>query len=404
MVPLSWSWRDPLLLAGHDEAGEHREHGAVHGHRHAASCRGGCRRRGSSCPRPSRWPRPPCRRRPPPAGGRSRSRGGWRGRRPPTGRVWPGGQVAPVEGVGLLGRREPGVLADGPGPVGVHRGPHAADERARTRAGRRGGRALEVVARCRAGWTAMPSGVCPDRGRRGRRPSAPCSASARQSSGVGSSSPVTASDGLRTRQRLGTLARVATRFVIIGGGPAGNTAATHAARLGAEVTLIEKDVVGGAAHLWDCIPSKAMIATGGAMSFVRRIAGMGLTRGRRQVDLEALRERASGRSRTSSRRRCTDLLDSQGVRILRGTGRLKGPHEVVVDTADGDRRARGRRRAAEHRQPAPHPRLGRARRRPGADHPPGLPAARSARAPRGDRLGGHRRGVRAHVQLARARR
>ncbi len=57
------------------------------------------------------------------------------------------------------------------------------------------------------------------------------------------------------------------RFVIIGGGPAGNTAATHAARLGADVTLIERDIVGGAAHLWDCIPSKAMIATGGAMSF-----------------------------------------------------------------------------------------------------------------------------------------
>jgi dihydrolipoamide dehydrogenase len=54
-----------------------------------------------------------------------------------------------------------------------------------------------------------------------------------------------------------------TRFVIVGGGPAGTMAATHAARLGAEVTVVERDVVGGAAHLGDCIPSKAMIATGG---------------------------------------------------------------------------------------------------------------------------------------------
>ena len=52
------------------------------------------------------------------------------------------------------------------------------------------------------------------------------------------------------------------RFVIIGGGPAGNTAATVAASLGADVTLIEDNIVGGAAHLWDCIPSKAMVATG----------------------------------------------------------------------------------------------------------------------------------------------
>ena len=65
------------------------------------------------------------------------------------------------------------------------------------------------------------------------------------------------------------------RFVIIGGGPAGNPAATAAARLGAEVTLIERDVVGGAAHLWDCIPSKAMIATGGAMADRAPLGGDG---------------------------------------------------------------------------------------------------------------------------------
>ena len=54
-----------------------------------------------------------------------------------------------------------------------------------------------------------------------------------------------------------------TRFLIIGGGPAGNIAATTAARLGADVVMVERDVVGGAAHLWDCIPSKSMIATSG---------------------------------------------------------------------------------------------------------------------------------------------
>jgi dihydrolipoamide dehydrogenase len=42
-------------------------------------------------------------------------------------------------------------------------------------------------------------------------------------------------------------------MVIIGGGPAGHSCATTAARLGAEVVLIERDTIGGAAHLWDCI-------------------------------------------------------------------------------------------------------------------------------------------------------
>jgi NAD(P)H dehydrogenase (quinone) len=127
---------------------------------------------------------------------------------------------------------------------------------------------------------------------------------------------------------------VAVRFVIIGGGPAGNTAATYAARFGAEVTLVEKDVIGGAAHLWDCIPSKAMIASGGAMSFARRISGMGIDRIDPKPDLEVLRARnleIEHHLEGSVR----GLLASQGVRLLQGTARMKGPHEVVVDTAEG---------------------------------------------------------------------
>jgi len=84
---------------------------------------------------------------------------------------------------------------------------------------------------------------------------------------------------------------MAKRFVIIGGGPAGNQAATHAARLGAEVTLIERDIVGGAAHLWDCIPSKAMIATGGTLSMINEAKGMGLSDVSASLDFEALRRR-----------------------------------------------------------------------------------------------------------------
>ncbi len=127
---------------------------------------------------------------------------------------------------------------------------------------------------------------------------------------------------------------MALRFVIIGGGPAGNVAASHAARLGAEVTLIEQDIVGGAAHLRDCIPSKAMIATGGAMAAVHRSPEMGLTAATAEVDTDALRARivAIEEKLEHGTRR---LLDSQGVRIIRGTGRLHGTHEVVVDAAEG---------------------------------------------------------------------
>ena len=127
------------------------------------------------------------------------------------------------------------------------------------------------------------------------------------------------------------------QFVIVGGGPAGTTAATYAARMGVGVTLIERDIVGGAADLWDCIPSKAMIATGGVMSYLGRAAGMGLVGVSGRVDLERLRERIG--SVTERLRRSTEeILTSQHVELVRGTGRLDGPHLVTARTSEGVRR------------------------------------------------------------------
>ncbi len=122
-------------------------------------------------------------------------------------------------------------------------------------------------------------------------------------------------------------------MVILGGGPAGNTCATVAATLGADVTLVERDVIAGAAHLWDCIPSKAMIATGGELIELSRSHVMGL-RAEGSLDIDALRERMASIERYLHDSIVT-LLESQGVRLLRGAGRLKGPHEVVVETAAG---------------------------------------------------------------------
>jgi len=124
------------------------------------------------------------------------------------------------------------------------------------------------------------------------------------------------------------------RFVIIGGGPAGIQAATHAARLGAEVTLVERDIMGGAANLWDCIPSKAMIATGGVIGVTGRGRALGLTCTGATLDLPALAERI-GMISGYLERSVTDLLTSQEVRVVRGRGTFKGPRQVVVETSEG---------------------------------------------------------------------
>jgi len=127
---------------------------------------------------------------------------------------------------------------------------------------------------------------------------------------------------------------VSKKFVIIGGGPAGNAAASTAARLGAEVTVVERDIIGGAAHLLDCVPSKAMIATGGALTMTQRFAGMGIEQHDVEVDVDTLSERITNiTDRLQST--TTELLVSQGVRIIRGVATFVDDHNVRVQSADG---------------------------------------------------------------------
>ena len=127
------------------------------------------------------------------------------------------------------------------------------------------------------------------------------------------------------------------RFVIIGGGPAGVAAATHAARLGAEVVVIERDIIGGAANLWDCVPSKAMIATGAAITRADASASLGFQTDHANVDLEQVRQRIEGITQTLSNS-ATEMLTSQNLRLVRGTGKLIDEHTVEATTAEGTER------------------------------------------------------------------
>lgn len=98
--------------------------------------------------------------------------------------------------------------------------------------------------------------------------------------------------------------------------------------------MIEKDLVGGAAHLRDCIPSKAMIATGGALGTINDAQRMGLTDVSATLDFDALRHRIDTIGKRLERS-TTSLLESQGVKLLKGKGRMVGPHQVMAETADG---------------------------------------------------------------------
>jgi dihydrolipoamide dehydrogenase len=125
------------------------------------------------------------------------------------------------------------------------------------------------------------------------------------------------------------------RFLVIGGGPAGHSAATTAATLGARVTLVEDSIVGGAAHLWDCIPSKAMIASSMRLSAIRNAARLGISdAGVVAIDMDRIVDRLDGIT-SNLNAGFVNMLESQDVEIVRGRGRLTGSHTATVETSDG---------------------------------------------------------------------
>ncbi len=137
------------------------------------------------------------------------------------------------------------------------------------------------------------------------------------------------------------------RIAVLGGGPGGYDAAMAGAQLGAEVTLIERQGVGGAAVITDVVPSKSLIATAEATNAVRSATELGVQFFNRNdagkavkpevtVNLAAVNKRLLSLSRQQSEDMRANL-EQAGVRIVSGDGRLDGPDAVIVSTEGGGR-------------------------------------------------------------------
>jgi len=124
------------------------------------------------------------------------------------------------------------------------------------------------------------------------------------------------------------------RIAVLGGGPGGYSAAFEAARLGAEVTLVEKERLGGTCLNWGCIPTKTILRSAHIVSDTRRAEKYGLIATPAQVDVAALRARKEG---------VVDELVGQvegsarrlKVECVYGEGKLTAPKTVEVTAADG---------------------------------------------------------------------
>ncbi len=132
--------------------------------------------------------------------------------------------------------------------------------------------------------------------------------------------------------------------VIIGAGPAGEHAAGRLADGGLRVAVVERELVGGECSYWGCIPSKTLLRPGDVLAAARRAPGAAeAVTGRLDVPAAFARRdyMTSGWHDDGQAR----WLESKGIALIRGAGRLTGERAVEVRAADGGVRRLGAARA-----------------------------------------------------------
>ena len=125
------------------------------------------------------------------------------------------------------------------------------------------------------------------------------------------------------------------KITIIGGGPGGYVAAIRSAQLGAEVTLIEEDNVGGTCLNRGCIPSKVMKRTAEILKDFKRAQEFGIwVKGTIRPDMKALMAKKETVI-SNQTKGILKLIDHNKVRLVKGHGHLKGLSLTEVKLENG---------------------------------------------------------------------
>ncbi|MFE7384868.1 dihydrolipoyl dehydrogenase family protein [Streptomyces zhihengii] len=118
--------------------------------------------------------------------------------------------------------------------------------------------------------------------------------------------------------------------VVLGAGPVGENVADRTRAAGLSTAVVESELIGGECSYWACVPSKALLRPALARADARRVPGLaGSVQG--PLDAKAVLARRDERVGDWNDAGQAEWLDSIGVRLYRGHGRLHGPRSVVVD-------------------------------------------------------------------------
>jgi len=132
------------------------------------------------------------------------------------------------------------------------------------------------------------------------------------------------------------MATIQKDLVILGSGPGGYVAAIRGAQLGRQVTIVERDALGGICLNWGCIPSKALLKSAQLYHDMKRASDFGFTTGDLKIDYTKI----IGRSRDVAGKLSGGvafLMKKNKVEVLNGNGELDANKRLHVSDKSGNR-------------------------------------------------------------------
>lgn len=122
--------------------------------------------------------------------------------------------------------------------------------------------------------------------------------------------------------------------IIIGAGPVGENVADRVVQGGLTATIVERELVGGECSYWACMPTKALLRDAAALRAARALpaAGKAVKGTLDPADVFARRDRFAAEWNDAGQ---VSWLDSAGIDLVRGHGRIVAPRTVTVTGPDG---------------------------------------------------------------------
>jgi pyruvate/2-oxoglutarate dehydrogenase complex dihydrolipoamide dehydrogenase (E3) component len=122
--------------------------------------------------------------------------------------------------------------------------------------------------------------------------------------------------------------------VVIGAGPVGENAADRIVQGGLTAAIVERELVGGECSYWACMPTKALLRSGAALRAARQVPGAreAVTG---ELDVAAVLRRRDSFASDWNDEGQVSWLESAGIPLYRGHGRIAGARVVEVTGADG---------------------------------------------------------------------